>query len=130
MRISAFRLHPGDDLRHSLEEYCRDEQIDAAVLLSSVGSLTRAVLRFAGNTSGSIIEGPLEIVSATGTLSKNGIHIHIVVSDGAGKTAGGHLLKGCIVRTTAEIVIGRLDGFVFTREKDAKTGYDELTVKG
>jgi len=32
------------------------------------------------------------------------------------------------VRTTAEIVIGVLDGFAFHREIDAQTGYPELVV--
>ena len=42
---------------------------------------------------------------------------------------GGHLLKGCKVYTTAEIVIGYSDQFIFTREKDGTTPWEELQIK-
>ncbi len=65
----------------------------------------------------------------TSTLSKSGNHIHLAVSDCTGKTLGGHLMDGCIVRTTAEIAILALENLSFEREMDNKTGYDELVVK-
>jgi predicted DNA-binding protein with PD1-like motif len=42
---------------------------------------------------------------------------------------GGHVMPGCIVRTTAEIVLAPLPGWVFTREHDARTGFKELVAK-
>lgn len=126
--IHAFRLLPGENLRTALRNYCNEQKIEAAVLLSCVGSLNEAVLRFAENTHGTNVMGPLEIVSATGTLSRHGLHIHISVSDENGSVTGGHLMEGSSIRTTAEIVLQELDGFVFTREKDAATGYEELRV--
>jgi predicted DNA-binding protein with PD1-like motif len=91
-------------------------------------SCTEAILRFAERPNGTRITGPLEIVSATGTLSRHGMHIHISVSDSNGEVAGGHLAAGCIIRTTCEIVIQELDGVVFTREKDETTGFNELKI--
>ena len=35
-------------------------------------------------------------------------------------------MPGCIVRTTAEVVIALLPGWEFRRELDAATGYKEL----
>jgi predicted DNA-binding protein with PD1-like motif len=35
---------------------------------------------------------------------------------------------GCIVRTTAEIIVALLDEFRFTRQLDAETGYPELMI--
>ena len=58
-----------------------------------------------------------------------GCHLHISVSDPYGVTMGGHLLKGCLVRTTAEIVVLPLEGVRFARELDPATGYKELVVK-
>jgi predicted DNA-binding protein with PD1-like motif len=55
--------------------------------------------------------------------------LHLAVSDHTGKTLGGHLMDGCIVRTTAEIAILSIEDLSFKREKDDKTGYDELVVK-
>ena len=39
---------------------------------------------------------------------------------------GGHLMPGCIINTTCELVLARLDGWLFGVEQDAQTGYDEL----
>ncbi len=88
-----------------------------------------AVLRTAGAKSIETIEDDFEIVSATGTVSKNGCHIHVSVSDDKLKTYGGHLKKGCIINTTVELILLELDNIVFTREMDEKTGYKELVVK-
>jgi predicted DNA-binding protein with PD1-like motif len=128
-KIHAFRLHPGDDLRSSLSDHCTKNNIEAAVLLSCVGSLTEAILRFAGRENGTRITGPLEIVSATGTLSRHGLHLHIAVADANGDVAGGHLAAGCLIRTTCEIVLQEIDSVIFKREADPQTGYNELTVQ-
>jgi len=37
-------------------------------------------------------------------------------------------MEGCIVRTTAEIVLGELQGVIFERPIDVRTGYDELSI--
>ena len=67
--------------------------------------------------NGSMGTGHFEIVGLTGTLSKNGSHMHISISDSTGKTIGGHLLKGCIVYTTAEIILQSTTELNFKREK-------------
>jgi uncharacterized protein len=64
-----------------------------------------------------------------GTVSVNGSHIHISISDEKGQTIGGHLLEGNVVYTTAEIVIQEEDDLVFTREHDGTTGFKELQIK-
>ncbi|MBS1990818.1 MAG: DNA-binding protein [Cyanobacteria bacterium SZAS LIN-2] len=123
------RLKPGSDLEQSLAKTARDNNLRAGVIISLVGSLTVGTLRLAGAPDGTEIQGPLEIVSATGTLSATSMHVHISVSDGAGKTIGGHLLPGCLVYTTVELVIHDLsDQWTFERAPDAETGYDELVV--
>lgn len=125
-KIHAFRLHSGDDLRSSLLNYCTQNKIEAGVLLCCVGSITEAILRFAGRESGTRITGPLEIIAATGTLSSHGLHIHLSVADANGDVAGGHLALGCTVRTTCEIILQEIDKLIFERELDEKTGYKEL----
>ncbi len=50
--------------------------------------------------------GKFEIVSLTGTLAESGSHLHAAISDNIGNIIGGHLKKGSIIYTTAEIVIG------------------------
>ena len=41
---------------------------------------------------------------------------------------GGHVLEGCIIYKTAEIVIGINEEFSFTRELDKETGFRELKI--
>ena len=47
MDAIAIRLKPGEDLKQSLLRYCIDQKIDAAYMLSCVGSFRQAVIRFA-----------------------------------------------------------------------------------
>ncbi|MFT3911631.1 MAG: DNA-binding protein [Ferruginibacter sp.] len=125
----AFRLKPGADLKTSIQAFVTESKLTAAWIITCVGSLTNYNIRFANQPIGSSGEGHFEIVSLTGTLSINGSHMHISISDSSGKIIGGHLMEGCIVYTTAEIVIQSSDGLVFKRDKDGSTPWKELKVE-
>ena len=127
-RTFAFRLKPGQDLKLSLDSFVQANQLEAAWIQTAVGSLTDYHIRFANQPNGSKETGHFEIVSLVGTLSVNGSHIHISVSDSTGKTIGGHLLEGNKIYTTAEIVIGSSNQFQFKREVDGTTPWKELQV--
>lgn len=133
MKVHVLRLAPGDDLRGALErtfaELAGAHGIAAACIVSAVGSLSSAVLRYADRGDGSETGGPLELLMLTGTLSPDGAHLHASVADENGAVKGGHLLPGCIVRTTAEVVIALLPGWEFRRELDEATGFRELAPK-
>ncbi|MGD1950519.1 MAG: PPC domain-containing DNA-binding protein [Leptolyngbyaceae cyanobacterium] len=128
MDVIAIRLKPGEDLKQSLLRYCIDQKIDAAYMLSCVGSLRQAAIRFANQPEGTVLEQPLEIVSLEGTLSQHGVHLHIAVSDSEGQVIGGHLMDGSNIYTTAEIVLGIVPNALFKRKIDPLTGYRELTI--
>ena len=125
----AFRLKPGDDLKKSITQYVTINNIKAGWIATCVGSLTTYVIRFANQPGATTGKGYFEIISLTGTLSSSGSHIHISIADTSGKTIGGHLADGCIVYTTAEIVIQQSSKYVFTREKDGTTEWEELQIK-
>jgi predicted DNA-binding protein with PD1-like motif len=127
-RFRALRLRPGDDLRAKLEEFVRQRSVRAGFVASCSGSLRVVAIRFADQKSTTILTGPFEIVSLSGTLSPDGSHLHISVADGTGRTVGGHLGVGSTVYTTAEIVVGDLRGARFRREIDATTTYKELVI--
>jgi uncharacterized protein len=124
----AFRLKPGQDLKQEIQKIVTQKQIKAGWISSCAGSLTNYNIRFANQPVGSSDTGHFEIVSLTGTVSTNGSHIHISISDSTGKTIGGHLMDGCIIYTTAEIVILSSNNFTFKREKDGTTAWEELQV--
>ncbi|MBL8522447.1 MAG: DNA-binding protein [Betaproteobacteria bacterium] len=132
MNVHILRLHPGDDLRESLTALPDALDVDAAFILSAIGSLKPAVLRYAGAKAGTMIEGDTEVLSLAGTLARRaagGPHVHMAVSDAQGAVFGGHLMAGSIVRTTAEIVIGIAPDWRLTREADAQTGFRELRAR-
>ncbi len=125
----AFRLLPGQDLRNGIQQFVNEHNIKAGWLVTCAGSLTEYSIRFANAPAGSKSSGHFEIVSLTGTVSVNGSHIHISISDSTGKTIGGHLLEGCKIYTTAEIVLTESGKYIFTREKDGSTPWEELKIK-
>ena len=129
MKIHALRLQPGDDLRASLEAYARVRCQGAAFVLTTVGSLRTARLRYANSPEATALDGFFEILSLAGTLSRDGAHLHMALADERGTMWGGHVLSGCMVYTTAEIVLGEEEALVFRRELDPATGYGELAVK-
>ena len=128
MRVHVVRLRPGDDLLGALSAYVKRHEIRAAVVITSVGSLQETRLRLADRPGASAFKGKMEIVSMVGTLDAGSGHLHLSVSDGRGRTIGGHLLEGCRIYTTAEIAIGELSGLRFSREKDEQSGYEELKI--
>jgi predicted DNA-binding protein with PD1-like motif len=129
MRTIALRLRPGADLKAELLALAERERVRAGWVLTCVGSLSHVRVRLAGGAEHAIWEGAFEIVALTGTLSRDGGHLHLAVADQQGRTVGGHLAEGCIVRTTAEVVLAADDRLVFAREHDPATGYDELVVR-
>jgi predicted DNA-binding protein with PD1-like motif len=126
MQALPLRLRPGDDLRAAIEEACAGS--GAAYVLQGIGSLSGAMLRFAGRPHADAIAGDLEILTLAGSVSPDGAHLHMTVADAQGRVLGGHVAPGCVVRTTAELLLAVLPGHAFGRAIDAATGYPELVV--
>lgn len=129
MKIFALRLKPEQDLKQSLQTFVVNNNIQAGFILTAVGSLQQATIRYANQNQSQVLVGKFEIVSLVGTLSVNGLHLHISIADSEGITKGGHLVDGCLIYTTAEIAIGESESLVFSREVDRQTGYLELEIK-
>jgi len=124
----CFRLTKGMDLKKEIEKYVINNKL-SGIILCSVGCLSNLVIRLADGKSILEKEGMFEIVSITGTLSEEGVHIHISVSDEKGNTIGGHLKEGCIINTTAEVVLEIFEDIKFKRKYDEATGYNELIIE-
>ena len=124
----AFRLTPGLDLKRELLAFAARHHLLAAVVVTCVGSLTEVCLRYANRPDGVSRRGHFEIVSLVGTFNADGGHLHLAVADELGAMSGGHLLDGCVVSTTAEVVIVELTEVQFVRRVDDTFGYRELVV--
>ncbi|KHD90013.1 MAG: DNA-binding protein [Bdellovibrio sp. ArHS] len=125
----CFRLRPQQDLKKELLYYCQMHHLHAATVICSVGSLSKAHIRLAGGKDVVEFQGPFEIISLNGTVSAEGIHMHISLSNFEGTVIGGHLMDGCLIHTTAEIILLENTELTFAREQDGHTGYKELVVK-
>jgi predicted DNA-binding protein with PD1-like motif len=98
-------------------------------VLQGIGSLSVAYLRLAGAPRATELRGDLELLTLAGSLSPDGVHLHMAVADAQGRVLGGHVAPGCIVRTTAEVLLALLPAHRFSREQDAESGFRELVIR-
>lgn len=129
MKTYAIRLHPNQDLKKELIKFTKENNIQAGVILTCVGSLRRATLRMADETITNDYEKRFEINSLVGTFSQDGVHLHISLSDDTGAEIGGHVKEGCLIYVTAEIIIADLENYKFSRKFDDETGFKELVIE-
>lgn len=129
MKAHALRLMPGQDLKKELISFTQKMNLNAAFVVSCCGSLKELKMRLADSSSKFERIEKFEILSLQGTLCPDGVHLHLSVADKEGKTWGGHLIDGCEIYTTAEILIAELPDYKFSREPDPKTGFAELVIK-
>ena len=103
-------------------------------LSTELAQIADARIRFAGVDEAQTLVGDTEILSLSGTVGvdehgRSHSHLHMAVSTATGAVFGGHVVPGCRVRTTAEVLLGLLPSWSFTREHDAATGFPELRVR-
>jgi uncharacterized protein len=128
--VYALRLRPNQDLKQEIVAFAKENNIQAGYIITCVGSLKKANLRLANKPEATTWEDKFEIVSLVGTLgTDSGVHLHASISDGTGKTIGGHLMDGNIIYTTAEIIIGEVLDVNFSRRLDSLTTYNELFIE-
>lgn len=129
MTVHSVRLHRGADLLLSIKALAQEKQIKVGVVLSAVGCVLQARLRDASGVNIRDIGEHCEIVSLNGTVSEKRCHLHLALSKEDLSTVGGHMVEGCIVNTTCELIIAELPGQQMEVEFDEETGYKELIFK-
>jgi predicted DNA-binding protein with PD1-like motif len=105
MIIYALRLQSGHDLQREIARFAAEHRIQTGFILTCVGSLERGAIRYAGQDMTTMLHTRLDIVALSGTLSPEGVHLHVAVSDRDGRTYGGHLQDGSIIDGSAEVVL-------------------------
>jgi predicted DNA-binding protein with PD1-like motif len=141
-RVMMIRLHPGQDLIEGIAEACLTHGLKSGVITSCIGSLQRASFFTvvplpnkigAGYGDPVVKEGPLELVSAQGTIGQDLegkllIHMHGALADSRGNVFGGHLIKGkCPVLVTCEAMIAFLEGVHAVQRPDPEAEMNLLT---
>ena len=129
VKATALRLENSADVRQCLTQFAVEAKMEAGSIVTGVGSLSQVALRLAGKKQAELLAGSYELLSLHGTLGAGGVHLHMMVADETGKCLGGHVMEGCIVRTTLELVIFSLVDARFERRLDPRTGFLELEVR-
>ncbi|MCX5957650.1 MAG: DUF296 domain-containing protein [Cyanobacteria bacterium] len=108
MRSVPLHLGAGSDIRRSLERLAVEFNASGFVL-GVVGNLSQAAFQCPGQAGPTILEGDLEIITLQGTISPQGVHLHLSFSDGACQVWGGHLEPGTLVQKGADLLVGLLE---------------------
>lgn len=132
-RVIVIRLEPGEDILKSIERIVAENKLLSGHL-SLIGAVSKVHLGYFDlekmTYKDFTIDKDLEVVSCVGNISRldDGyvIHAHIVASDETGKCYAGHLMEGCIVSVTIEIVITEFAKMA--RARDERTGLNLLDL--
>ena len=133
-RVIFARMYPGEDVLESIEAVAKKHGVRSGQL-SLIGAVSKAKLgyfhREAVEYRDFTVDEDVEVVSCMGNIATHEgdlvVHAHMIVADEAGKCWGGHLLLGCEVSVTIELVIIETE-LELTRKRDDKTGLNLLHI--
>lgn len=134
--VVVARLNPGDDILESIQRIVKEHNITSGYL-NAIGAISRATLGFFDSVKGEYrtidIDRHLEVASCMGNIStlKDGtivVHVHMVASDRQGNCYGGHVMPGCKVSVTLEILITGIN-YQLLRAYDEKIGLNLLDLQ-
>ena len=123
----AIVLAHGDEAMRSLQQFVREQKIDAAAL-TAIGAFERAVIGYFDWDKKDYkripVEEQVEVLSLLGDVAEAkgepALHIHAVLGRSDGSVVGGHLLEGH-VRPTLEVIVTRPPAHL-RKKKDPETG--------
>ncbi|MBX6771376.1 MAG: DNA-binding protein [Chloroflexi bacterium] len=131
--VVVVALRPGELLLESIRATAYQANIHSGIVLSGIGSLTRARIHTVASNDyppdNQYLElpGPLEVVQFGGIIAEYEPHVHISLWDQAKHFHGGHLEDGCEILALAEIAILRLPTLRLARRALDSTGIQFLT---
>jgi len=129
-------MESGEDILKMIDAVSLEHGVCAGQL-TLIGAVSKASLGFFDRESMEYktftIDKDLEVVSCMGNIASTYegglvVHAHMVVADQDGRCYGGHLMPGCEVSVTIELIITEMDGDV-RRARDEATGLNLLDIK-
>ncbi len=129
MRALPLHLDAGSDVRRSLEQLAVAHNAGGFVL-SVVGNLSQAAFACPGQAEPTLLSGELEIITLQGTLSPDGVHLHLSFSDGQCQVWGGHLEHGTLVLRGADLLVGLLTDAEPPRTSGNQRGVPRVEIAG
>lgn len=132
--VVVARMEVGEDLLEGLTKICKENGIRNGVILSGFGSVSRAVVsgtatdQFPPDDFYKIdrSEG-VEILAISGVIADYHVHAHVSLCTPS-ESFGGHLEKGNIIFSLAEVVIAGLEDLQLKRMRDPVTQQRLLQV--
>ena len=126
--IVIVTLTRGELILESLSEVARRADIHSGVVMSGIGSVTRARIHtvltndYPPQDEYLDLGGPLEVVQFGGIIANYQPHIHISLWDREKRYHGGHLEEGCAILALSEISIHRLSELRLARQPRDASG--------
>ncbi len=125
-KIIFARLFEDEDLLDTITQTAKKARIKAGFFVL-IGTLKKAKMGFFHEGQYQPIEmaEQVEVVSCMGNISikenEPFVHAHIAVSNRRGEVFGGHVLPGCIIAATGELVLVETVDVKLQRKLDDKT---------
>ena len=135
-RVIIAKMEKGEDVIKTIEKVASDHGIRTGQL-TLIGAIEGARLGYFNRHSLEYVEftvdEDLEVVSCMGditTLDDGSlvVHAHMIAADDMGTCHGGHLLPGCKVSVTIELVIFETEDEI-KRALDDATGLNLMDIK-
>ena len=147
-RIAFVRVLPHSNLVKAIVQAFQQTRFSAAFVPNGIGSLESVHYTFI--TKNGTYHEPIllkencELIGLSGFIAKNPTakdlpaqgkstaeyHFHALLSDGTGRTFGGHLLEeGNLVCATVELTLVEMKGIHLKKEFDKETGFTLFKVK-
>ena len=139
------RIQPGEELFSSVYRICEEHGIQSGAVVGCIGSLTKTTYTYVAEIEDSplgigyletkVLHRPTELLSAQGTIGRNkdtnqlDMHMHALMIDTDAKITAGHLLPGCIVCATIEMVIAVAQDGSIVRGMDPALGVPVFLYK-
>ena len=100
------RFFPEEDLLIKTQDFVKKQKIQAGYL-AGIGAVKQARIGFFDGEEYLVnqFNEDLEIVSLTGNIAMDMVHMHGIFAQKDGKCVGGHIMPGCIVSVTCELHI-------------------------
>lgn len=125
-RVVFARLSEDEDLLEAITLRAKQTEITSGFFIL-IGAVKRAKIGFYRQEKYKSIEiaEPLEIASCMGNISVKEqeliVHAHIVLANENGKVFGGHLMPGCIISATGELILIEAADARIQRKFDERT---------
>lgn len=134
IRVIFAKMEPGEDVFETIGAVAKEHGVRSGQL-SLIGAVSKAKLGYfhveASEYRDFTIDEDVEVVSCIGDISTHEgnlvVHAHMIVADETGKCWGGHLMTGCKVSVTIELVIIETE-IELIRKRDDRTGLNLLHI--